>query len=361
MTPIINTLVRNDLTRVTLGVLCIGGMLAATILILQPFLLAAIWAVTLVVSTWGILLRVQSVLWGRRGLAVLVMTLALLVIVLAPVAIAITTIASNSHVIIGWIKDLISAGFPMTPAWVAGLPVVGAPLAEAWDTIAQAETSELAARVSPYIGRGTEIFVSAAGSIGLLLVQMLLTVAISAILYASGEKAERLALRFGHRLAGRRGEVAIHLAGQAIHGVALGIVITAIVQAALAGIALVIAGVPFAAILTALILMLCILQAGPALVLVPLAIWFYFQGSTGLAIFIVIATVVIIAVESLLRPVLIKRGADLPMLVIFGGVIGGLLAFGLIGIFLGPALLAVSYTLLLAWMADDTEGEAPAP
>jgi predicted PurR-regulated permease PerM len=126
----------------------------------------------------------------------------------------------------------------------------------------------------------------------------------------------------------------------------------------LGGVALAIAGVPFWGILTAVMLMMCIVQIGPAPVLLPAVGWLYYigndgKGSTAWAIFLLVASVFVIALDNVLRPVLIRRGADLPMLLILVGVIGGLMAFGLIGVFVGPAMLAITYTLLQAWLAED--------
>ena len=133
---------------------------------------------------------------------------------------------------------------------------------------------------------------------------------------------------------------------------ALGVGVTAIVQAVVGGIGLAIAGVPFAALLTAVMFMFCIVQIGPTLVLAPAVIWVFWSGSTGWGIFLLIWTLVVGTMDNFLRPWLIKRGADLPLLLIFAGVIGGLLGFGLVGIFVGPVMLAVSYTLMVAWLDD---------
>ena len=134
---------------------------------------------------------------------------------------------------------------------------------------------------------------------------------------------------------------------------ALGVGITALVQSLLGGIGLAIAGVPFATILTALMFMLCIAQLGPTLVLAPAVVWLYWSGDTGWGTFLLVWTVIVGTMDNFLRPLLIKQGADLPLLLILAGVIGGLLAFGLVGIFVGPVVLAVAYTLLEAWLGDD--------
>ncbi len=354
------TMPRRDLARTTLAVLCLGGLIASTLWILGPFLPSTIWAVTLVISTWPILLRVQAVLGGRRGPAVAVMTLLLLAIVVAPFGSAVSTIVKNSGRIEQMASTVTALRIPPTPGWVAQLPVVGEPIAEAWDHIASAGANELLVEAGPYIGGVTKYFVSAAGSLGTFFVQLLLTIVVASILYSNGDRAAAMARRFGHRLAGERGELVVLLAGQAIRGVALGVVVTALVQSVLGGIALAVAGVPFAGILTAVMFMMCIVQLGPALVLLPAVGWLYYSSTGVWTIFLLVCSILVISLDNVLRPLLIRRGANLPMLLILVGVIGGLMAFGLIGVFVGPALLAVTYTLLQAWLAED-EPDIPVP
>jgi hypothetical protein len=134
--------------------------------------------------------------------------------------------------------------------------------------------------------------------------------------------------------------------------VALGVGVTALVQSLLGGLGLAIAGVPFAPILTALMFMLCLAQLGPALVLVPAVVWLYWSDSTGWGTFLLVWTIFVGTMDNFLRPILIRKGADLPMLLILAGVIGGMLAFGLVGIFVGPVVLAVAYTLFDAWINE---------
>src|SRR6202008_4623428 len=169
--------------------------------------------------------------------------------------------------------------------------------------------------------------------------------------------------RFGFRLAGERGEQSVRLAGQAIRSVALGVVVTALAQSVLGGIGIALTGVPLAAVLTAVMFMLCIAQLGPLPVLVPAVVWLYWSGETVWGTVLVIWSVLLSTTDSVVRPLLIRRGAHLPLLLLLAGVIGGLIAFGLVGIFLGPVVLAVAYTLLLSWMAEpnspDTDIAAP--
>ena len=151
--------------------------------------------------------------------------------------------------------------------------------------------------------------------------------------------------RFFRRLAGARGEGAVELAGKAVRAVALGVVVTALVQTTLAGVGLAVAGIPHAGLLTAIVLVLCIAQVGPLLVMAGAVIWLYATGSSVWGTVLLVWSVGVVSIDNILRPVLIKKGADLPLLLIFAGVIGGLISFGVVGLFIGPAVLAVAYTL----------------
>ena len=163
--------------------------------------------------------------------------------------------------------------------------------------------------------------------------------------------------RFGRRLAGDRGDHVVRLAGQAIRGVALGVVVTALVQSVLGGVGLAIAGVPFAAVLTVIMFMLALAQIGPAPVLLGALAWLWWQGHTSWFVAFLIWAVIVGSLDNILRPILIRKGADLPLLLIFAGVIGGLFAFGLLGLFVGPVLLAVAYTLLDSWVSEIPDAE----
>ena len=155
----------------------------------------------------------------------------------------------------------------------------------------------------------------------------------------------------GARLGGERGEGAVRLSGQAIRGVARGVVVTALVQALIGGIGLAIAGIPFATLLTALMFLLAVAQIGAVPILILAVIWLFWSGQPAWGAFLIVVTVIAGTLDNVLRPILIKQGAaDLPLLLIFIGVIGGLIAFGLIGIFIGPLVLAVGHTLLRAWL-----------
>ncbi|MCE3001008.1 MAG: AI-2E family transporter YdiK [Betaproteobacteria bacterium] len=343
---------RTELARTTLVVLFIGTLILASVWILRPFIAPMIWAAMIVVATWPLMRRVQARLWQRRALAVLVMTLGLLLVFVVPLTLAITTIVGHADEIIAWARGLATLQLPPPPEWLRALPLFGESLAHLWQTLAAEGVRDLALRAEPYVGQIAKWFLSEVGSFGIVFMQFLLTVALAAVLYADGESWAGWLRRFGARLAPQRGEEAVALAGQAIRGVALGVVVTALLQSLLGGIGLALAGIPFATMLTALMFMLCIAQVGVVPVLVPAVIWLYWSGSDGWGTFLLLWTVFAGTIDNVIRPFLIKQGADLPLLLIFAGVIGGLFAFGLVGIFVGPVVLAVGYTLIDAWVRE---------
>ena len=190
-----------------------------------------------------------------------------------------------------------------------------------------------------------------------MFVQFLLTVVIAAVLFSSGETAARGMRLFGRRLAGQRGEDVAVLAARTIRGVALGIVLTALIQSFLAGIGFAVAGVPASVLLAAVIFIFALAQIPPVLVMAPAVIWLYWKGDPVWGTVLLVWTVVVNLIDNVVRPLLIRKGVDLPLLVIFSGVIGGLIAFGIVGLFIGPVVLAVAYRLTQAWVA----GEGPEP
>ncbi|MDP1929354.1 MAG: AI-2E family transporter YdiK [Thiobacillus sp.] len=341
---------QRDLTQTTLAVLFIGILIAASFWIVRPFLSALIWATMVVVATWPVLIQVQARLGGRRMLAVAVMTICLLLVLLVPLSLAIITLVDNAERIVGWSKWLAETRVPAPPHWVAGIPLVGDRLQQFWLQFVASGIQDFAIKLAPYAKDITRWFVAEVGSFGMLFFQFLLIVTIAAILYARGESAAAWVKQFGLRLAGEKGVNAVVLAGQAIRGVALGVVVTALVQSILGGIGLAMAGLPMVAVLTALMFMLCIAQLGPVFVLLPAVGWLFWSGDNGWGVFLLVWTLVVGTLDNVLRPYLIKKGADLPMLLIFAGVLGGLVSFGLVGIFVGPVVLAVTYTLLDAWI-----------
>lgn len=342
-------MVRNDLARTVLSIVFIGLLLSASLWVLRPFLPALIWATMIVVATWPLMLRAQSLLFGRRWLAVALMSGVLLLMFVLPFLWAIGALTAHASDIADWTSVLDGLNLP-APDWLAQLPLVGEKLAQLWNDINQLGLEGLGKKLAPHSREIAQWLLGKIGNLTMVGIQFLLIVLLSAVLYAHGEVAAQGARRFGSRLAGHYGEESIDLAGRAIRGVMLGIVVTALIQSLLGGIGLAVAGVPYAPVLTALMFILAVAQIGAGPVLIGALYWIYNHDSGGVFAAFLIWSIFVGTIDNFIRPFLIRKGADLPLLLVFAGVIGGLLAFGLIGLFIGPVTLAVSYTLLKAWV-----------
>ncbi|BCG09747.1 MULTISPECIES: AI-2E family transporter YdiK [Buttiauxella] len=343
-----------DLLQILLSVLFISVMIIACLWVVRPFVLGFAWAGTIVLATWPLMLKVQRLLWGKRSLAVLVMTLLLLMLFVIPVALLVNSLVDNSGPVIDWATK----GNMELPKfdWLNTIPLVGDKLYAGWNALVDSGGSAIMAKIRPYIGTTTTWFLGQAIHVGSFLMHCGLMLLFSVLLYAKGETLGNGIRHFAFRLAGKRGDAAVLLAGQAIRAVALGVVVTALVQSVLGGVGLAIAGIPNATLLTVVMMLCCLVQIGPLLVLVPSIAWLYWTGDTTWGTVLLVWSCVVGTMDNVIRPVLIRMGADLPMILILSGVIGGLIAFGMIGLFIGPVLLAVSYRLISVWMH-----EAPAP
>jgi len=342
-----------NIAHTTLLVLFLVALVALTASVLSPFVTSVLWATIVSVATWPSLLRLQALVGGRRGLAVALVTVTTLLVVFVPVTLALATIASNARSLTSDIKALESIALPDPPAVLEEVPFGGPRLAQEWRRFTALSPEERSAVLSPYLQTALQWFVAKAGSVGTMLLQFLLTTIISAIILSQGEIVRDGILRFARRLAGQPGYDVTIRAGQAIRSVVLGVVVTALMQSAIGGIGLAVSGIPAAPLLAAVMLFLCLAQLGPVPVLAPAVIWLYWSGQNGYGTLLLVIALITMAIDNVVRPLLIRRGASLPLLLIFSGVIGGLIAFGIVGLFIGPAVLTVSYTLLTKWVADD--------
>lgn len=343
-----------DLARTIFGSLILVSLVVSTLWLLKPFLPAGIWATTIVITLWPIIPPIQKRLRNSRALTTLFLTSCLLLTIMVPLSVAVLTIGEHAGSVTSAAPETISKMLRSPPQWLADIPFVGERVLNRWRQVAGLSQEQVISKISPYIGGVASWLLSQLGGLGTLLLHLALTLVFVAILMMQGETAANGVLAFGRRLAAKRGENAVILAAKSVRAVALGVVGTALIQSVLAGLGLLIAGVPYSLALGSLVLVLGIVQIGAGPVMIGSLIWIYYFSSTGTLIGFGIWTLIVLAMDNFIRPVLIKRGVDLPILLIFGGVIGGLLAFGIIGLFIGPVVLAVSYTLLKAWVTMET-------
>lgn len=331
-----------------LGWIVLLLLLGGTLLVLRPFVSALLWAVVLCFSTWPIYRKLLALLGNRRTLASLIMSLAMILIVLLPFVVIGATLADNVAELTTATRNWITAGVPAPPSWLADLPVVGQRASEYWLSVS-ADSDKLlheAQRLIEPLGGG---MLKVGLMVGNGLVELALSIFIAFFLFRDGLAVAGRLNSAVERIGGERGAHLLTVAGNTVRGVVYGILGTALAQGLMAGLGFLIAGVPGAGLLALLTFFLSAVPVGPPLVWVPAALWLFQQGSTGWGIFMLVWGVGVSSIDNVVKPWLISQGSDMPFLLIFFGVLGGAVAFGFIGVFLGPTLLSVAYRLVVEW------------
>lgn len=342
---------RSQLIGSAILLACVAALLWGTLAVLRPFLPAILWAAIIVVATWPIMLRVERLFGGHRGLAVAAMSSGLFVAIVAPVALLLITLVTRFPDLRELGERLLAGPWPGPPEWVSRLPF-GAQLATHWQEAVAQSPEHWTALAQPYLGRVALWLSQHVGTLGGITLQILLTLVLVVVFYLHGEGLAMSLRRLARRTGGARAEEGAVLAGQAMRAIAAGVVLTALVQSVLSGLGLWVAGIPAPAVLTSVMFMLCVMQIGPTPVLIPSVLWLFFQHQVGAGVALAVWALLMVLIDNILRPWLIQRGAKLPFMLVLGGVIGGLLAFGIAGIFIGPILLAVVKRLMERWVAD---------
>ena len=340
-------------------VLCL--LLFGCLRVLRPFVSALLWGVVLSVSCWPAYRRLLKLTGNRRTLASLLMTLGMMLTILLPFAIVGLTLADNVTALTTAVKKWVESGPPAAPGWLGKVPVVGAKAVDTWKSLAS-DTGQLMDKAKDWIQPLTAWLLKGGLTIGRGLLELALSVLISFFLFRDGVSAAGRLATGMERIAGEKGKRLLEVAGKTIRGVVYGILGTALVQAVLAGIGFLIAGVPGAALLALLTFFFSVVPVvGTGLVWIPAAAWLFHQGSTGWGIFMVIWGLGVGNVDNVVKPWLISQGSDMPFILIFFGVLGGALAFGFIGVFLGPTLLAVGWRLFEEWASTNRQESADSP
>jgi len=334
-------------------------LLIGCVLIIRPFISALMWAAVLCFATWPIYTRLLKALKGRKTLAALVMSIGMVVTLLLPFVIIGVSLADNvkelTHVVQAWAADEPSK----PPQWLANVPVVGAKAAEYWTAMA-ADSGKLLAKVRELLQPLSGALLRGGLKLGAGLFELTLSVLIAFFFFRDGEAAAKH-LRWGvERIGGERGTQLLEVAGQTVRGVVHGILGTALAQGVMAGIGYLLAGVPGAALLALLTFFLSVVPMGPPLIWIPAALWLFNQDRTGWGIFMIVWGIGVSSIDNVVKPWLISQGSDMPFLLILFGVLGGAIAFGFIGVFLGPTLLAVAFRLMQEWFARTREETTPA-
>jgi predicted PurR-regulated permease PerM len=349
---------RTNRIEIVASVTLLALLVIACFVVLRPFLAALLWALILSMTTWRPYQWLEARLGGRRTLAASLMTLLLASAFLLPFAIAAPRLAQNVAALAAEGRVLLEEGPPEPPAWVAEIPVVGSRFHDYWMTAA-ADVDQLTDEVAIYVPAATTWLLGVLGSLGAGFLELLLSVLATFFFYRDGIAGARRLRSVVHHVAGERGERLLQVAGETIKGVVYGIIGTAFAQGVLIGLGLWLAGVPAPFFLGLLACFVSILPAGAPVIWLPAAIWLFYEGETGWGAFMLLWGVLAVgSVDNFLKPYLIGRGSALPLLLVFLGMFGGAFAFGFLGLFLGPTILAIGQSLLQAWTPETDQGPA---
>ena len=333
-----------------LGLALLIGIIVAVLAIMAPFMAAIIWAVILVSATWGPFQWISERLGGRESLAATLIVTALLLFVVVPLLLASVEFAQQLTLLARAIPEQVQAGLPDLPLWMGGIPLIGDWAAEQWLAL-QNQDYQILSQLKGMVGPTAKIMLSMAGALGGGLMMLLLSIIIAGVFYAEGETLHRWVIAFSHKIAGPAGENLLRISNSTIRGVVYGFIGAAVAQGALAWFGLAIAGVPNALSLGLLVCLVSVIPGGPPLIGFIAAYWLFKQGATVWAGFLVVWFLFAVGtIDNVVKSLVIGRNSPLPLTLILFGVIGGAVSFGMLGVFLGPTLLALFYTLLRNWV-----------
>ncbi len=325
--------------------LLLGGVAAGCVVVLQPFFSAILWAAILVFATWPVFVRMRTHV-GRFPAAILMMVMTALLVVL-PLGLVASAGVADAPGVVRAAMGLAAIGLPEPPRWIARVPLVGHQLAETlhrWSV----DLGQVGATLQPYIGTIAERILAVLVQIASGLLQLVLALFIGFFFWISGDTLGNTLSAIIRRITGAYADRLLGVAGSTVRGTVYGILGTAIVQGILTGIGFTIAGVPSPVLFGGIAAFVAVLPIGAPLVWIPAAIWLAMSHHLGWGIFLAAYGVLAISgADHVIRPVFIARGAQLPYLLTLLGVLGGVLAFGGLGIFLGPVLLGLGYTLVV--------------
>jgi predicted PurR-regulated permease PerM len=330
-------------------------------LVLQPFLGAILFAGILCLSTWPFYAWLRTRLRGRSWLAAVILVTLLVIALALPIALGAQGIVAHSGQMVELFRGFLERRETFElPGWVRGIPGFG-PQIDEYVRSLLAGSTELSDLVRGFSDPAKAFMVTVGRAVGQGVIQVLIAIFVAYFFYRDGERVSAIVVGAVRRIAGDEHGAAIVLTAQnAVRGVVYGLIGTALAQAAVSFVGFLIAGVPGAFLLAAVTFILSLVPMGPVVIWGGAAAWLYFHGSVGMAIFMLVWGVAVISsVDNFIKPILMSRAGNLSMLLVVLGVFGGAVAFGFIGLFIGPALLAVAWNVLRLWL-DSPPQQKPA-
>jgi predicted PurR-regulated permease PerM len=348
---------QQQVIETALALLLISALVAATFWVLLPFVGVLTYAVILATATAGLFDRMVVLLGGRR-LAAFSFGAIAAAITLVPLIYLCFSVVSHVDVVEAWLREASSRGIPNLPEWISSLPLLGKKVTPVWQEL-QRDGLALLQRYEPQLAAAGRWLLSFSAGLMLAILELFVGIIVAAMIHASRIRVLSFVSAIAVRIIGPRGPLVLNAAAKAIKGVAIGVIGTALLEAVLAWIGFALAGVPGAIVLAAVTFFLAVIQIGPLLVWVPVAIWLGSQGQTGWMIFTIVwGVVLLMGTDTFVKPMLIARSGQLPLLVLFVGVIGGLAAWGFTGMFIGATTLAILWTVLQTWIGTKGDPQA---
>jgi predicted PurR-regulated permease PerM len=318
--------------------------------VVRPFIQPIVWGIILAIAIHPAYLRLGRVMGGRKRLSATILVVGSLLLLIVPSVMITTSLVESATELAGKLKEG-EIQVPPPPTTVADWPIVGGRLHALWATASQNLEAALG-QAKPQLKAIGQWILSRGASAGFGIVMFALSIVIAGVLLSYGDRATDTARRIARRLVQERGDELVELTGNTVQSVTRGILGVALIQAVLAGIGMLVAGVPAAGLWALLVLLMATVQIPALLLLGPIIIYVFATSSTVIAVLFAIWTLAVSLSDNVLKPLLLGRGVDVPMLVIFMGAIGGFILEGIIGLFVGAVLLAVGYTLFRAWLED---------
>ena len=316
--------------------------------IARPFFVPVVWGVILSIAFYPSFAWLAKLFGGRKSIAALLITLLALVVLIGPIGFLVVLLIENLQLLATEIQGG-TLKIPPPPDFLVSLPIVGDNLERIW-TLASSNLGDALEGYRPQLKTMANWLLRSLAGVGISFFMFLVAIVISGILLTQAAHARRISISAANRFSGEKGESFVDLSENTVRNVASGVVGVALLQGILAGLGLVIAGVPFAGLIAFSVILLTTLQIGPAVVLIPAMIYAFATFDTLTAVLFIAWTTPVMLLDNILKPILMARGIDVPMSVIFVGVIGGTLAYGLVGLFIGPVILALGYNVFSAWM-----------
>jgi predicted PurR-regulated permease PerM len=325
-------------------------LVAACLLILRPFLPLVVWGIIIAISVYPGYGKLRRALGGRGSLAAVVCTVAMLAAVIVPAMLLTGTIVQGVHTLAANLKEG-KLPIPPPPPKVETWFLIGPPLQALWSG-ASTSLSSVLGKLIPHVKGVIPVLLSASAKIGLTVLQFVLSILVAGVLLARAKGGAAAAESLAKRLFGAKASEFEELAGSTIRSVTTGILGVALIQSILAAVGFLVVGLPAAGLWAVIFLFAAVLQVG-TVVLIPAVIYVLATASMAKAVVFLIWCAFVGLMDNVLKPLLLGRGVDVPIVVIFLGAIGGFLAMGIIGLFIGAIILSVGYKLFLAWLADD--------